>query len=59
MLLKNLSPDNKLELIARLSTSLKTTEHLKDDSWKNLFGAMVLEQSVDDFVDELKRDRLD
>ena len=57
LLLKNLSPDNKLDLIARLSKSLKTTESVADNSWKKLFGAMVLDQSVDNFVDELKRDR--
>lgn len=57
MLLKNLSPDNKLDLIARLSKSLKTTEIKADDSWKSLFGAMILDQSADNFVDELKRER--
>lgn len=57
MLLKNLSPDNKLELIARLSKSMKTTKKTKKDSWKSLFGALVLDQSADEFVEELKKDR--
>ena len=56
-LLKSLSPDNKLELIARLSKSLKTAKKTKNDSWKSLFGAFVLDQSADEFVEELKRDR--
>ena len=56
-LLKNLSPNNKLELISRLSHSLKTTNTKKDTSWKSLFGALVLDQSADEFVIELKRDR--
>lgn len=55
MLLKNLSPNNKLELIAKLSQSMKKTE--KDNSWKSLFGAFELDQSVDDFVADLKNDR--
>jgi len=57
MLLKSLSPDNKLELIARLSKSMKTTKKAKDNSWKSLFGALVLDQSADEFVEELKKDR--
>lgn len=56
-LLRNLSPNNKLELIARLSKSMKTSGTKKDSSWKALFGALVLEQSADEFVEDLKRDR--
>jgi hypothetical protein len=56
-LLRNLSPNNKLELIARLSKSMKTSSVKKDTSWKSLFGALVLEQSADEFVEELKKDR--
>ena len=56
-MLKNLSPDNKLELIARLSKSMKTTNKTKDNSWKSLFGALVLDQSAEDFVEDLKKDR--
>lgn len=57
VLLKNLSPNNKLELIARLSKSMTTTKKTKDNSWKSLFGALVLDQSADEFVEELKKDR--
>lgn len=56
-LLRNLSPNNKLELIARLSKSMKTTKKTKDNSWKSLFGALVIDQSADEFVEELKKDR--
>lgn len=56
-LLKNLSPNSKLELIARLSKSMKTTKKTKDNSWKSLFGALALDQSADEFVEELKKDR--
>lgn len=57
LLLKNLSPHNKLELIARLSKSMTTDKKAKDSSWKSLFGALTLDQSVDEFVGELKKDR--
>ena len=56
-LLKSLSPNSKLELIARLSKSMKTTKKTTDNSWKSLFGALVLDQSADEFVEELKKDR--
>lgn len=56
-LLKNLNPNDKLELIARLSKSMKTTKQVKDNSWKSLFGALVLDQSADEFVEDLKKDR--
>jgi hypothetical protein len=57
-LLKSLSPKNKLELIARLSKSLKTTIKKKPDtSWETLFGSWELDQSADEFVTELKKDR--
>ncbi|HCS19866.1 MAG TPA: hypothetical protein DIW47_04785 [Bacteroidetes bacterium] len=53
-LLKSLSPNNKLELIAKLSNSLKTPKKAKDNSWKLLFGALELDQSADEFVAGLK-----
>ena len=56
-LLKSLSPNNKLELISRLSKSIKTTRKTKDISWKSLFGALELDQTVDDCVEDLKDER--
>ncbi|MFT4094081.1 MAG: hypothetical protein QM640_10605 [Niabella sp.] len=56
-LLKSLSPNNKLELIALLSKSMKTTKKTKDSSWKSLFGALDLDQSADEFAEELKKSR--
>ncbi|NIJ54480.1 hypothetical protein [Dyadobacter arcticus] len=56
-MLKGLSPNNKLELIAKLSKSMKTTKKAEDTSWKMLFGALQLDQSADDFVEDLKKDR--
>lgn len=57
MLLKNLSQDDKLELIGRLSKSMTSTKKAKDNSWKSLFGALILDQSADEFVEGLKKDR--
>ncbi len=59
MLLKSLSPNEKLELIARLSQSLKSKQNVEfdDTAWKSLFGALQLETSVDDFINNLKQER--
>jgi hypothetical protein len=56
-LLRSLSPNNKLELIARLSESMKTTKSKKDTSWEELFGSWELDQSTDEFIEDLKKDR--
>jgi hypothetical protein len=56
-LLRSLSPNNKLELIARLSKSMKTTKAQKDASWEALFGSWELDRTADEFVTELKTDR--
>ncbi|SIS55349.1 hypothetical protein [Belliella pelovolcani] len=56
-LLNGLSPDNKLELISRLSKSLKSEEKKEKVSWKSLFGALKLDQPIDEFLTELKDDR--
>ena len=56
-LLKNLSPNNKLELIAQLTKSIKKIKKIKDNSWKSLFGALVLEEPAEKFVDQMKKDR--
>lgn len=59
MLLKSLSPNEKLELIARLSQSLKSKQKVEVDdmSWKSLFGALQLDSSVDDFINNLNQER--
>ena len=57
-LLKSLSPNNKLELIARLSKSMKTPKKEKKEvTLSSLYGSWVSEQSADEFVEELKKDR--
>lgn len=57
-LLKSLSPNIKLELIARLSKSLKTTAKKQEEvSLSSLYGSWASEQSADELVDELKKAR--
>ena len=56
-LLKNLNADIKLELIAKLSNSMKTTKRIKNDSLKSLYGAFVSKQSADELIDDLKKAR--
>ena len=54
-LLKSLSPNNKLELIARLSKSMKTTKKKeKEISLDALYGSWVSDQTADELVAELK-----
>ena len=56
-LLKNLSPDSKLELIAKLSNSMKTNSQAKNDSWQSLYGAFISKQSADELINDIKKAR--
>ncbi len=60
-LLENLSPDNKLELISKLSDSLKSSkknnENPSDKSLDDLSGAFIFDKSSDDLIKELKESR--
>ena len=57
-LLRNLSPDSKLELITRLSESMKTTKKKKDVSLKSLFGAFDSEKSAETIIAEIRNSRV-
>lgn len=56
-LLKNLNDDSKLELIAKLTSSLKTTKQTKTDSLKSLYGAFVSNLTADQIIADLKKSR--
>jgi len=57
-MVKNLSADVKLELISKISDSLKEpTKERKDDSWKNLFGAWESEESAEEIIEEIRASR--
>jgi hypothetical protein len=60
-LLENLSPDNKLELISKLSDSLKSskkqTEKNSDKSLDDICGAFIFDKSSDELISDLKSNR--
>ena len=56
-LLKNLSQDNKLELIARLSDSMKKNKKPSKRSLNALFGALKTKQSAETLIAEIKTSR--
>ncbi|GGE25728.1 hypothetical protein [Psychroflexus planctonicus] len=56
--LKDLSADAKLELIARLSKSMKTSKKAKKEvSLNSLYGSWESDKSADDIIAELKSAR--
>ena len=56
-LLKNLSPNSKLDLISGLSASLKSGKKNKTSSLKSLAGDFIPEKTADEIVDDLKQAR--
>jgi len=56
-MLSNLSPDSKLELIARLSKSMKSKKKTSSGSLNDLYGSFISEKSADDLIDDLKKAR--
>lgn len=56
-LLNNLSPDSKLELISKLSNSLKGSKKPTNKSIGELFGAFVSIKSADQIISEIKTNR--
>jgi hypothetical protein len=56
-LLNNLSPDSKLELISKLSDSLKGSKKPTDKSIGNLYGAFLSKKSADEIITDLKDSR--
>lgn len=57
-MVKNLSADVKLEIISKITDSLKgTKKEVKDDSWKKLFGAWESEESAEEIIEEIRASR--
>jgi len=56
-LLKNLSLESKLELIKKLSDSLKGSKKTNGKSTKNLYGTFVSKKSADEIIATLKDSR--
>lgn len=57
-LLSNLSPSNKLELISKLTNSVKTDLLNKKSSFKKSFGAFESSKSADEIIEEIRSSRV-
>lgn len=57
-MIKTLSDDVKLDIIAKIKASLVTTKKKQaDDSWKDLFGAFKSNQSAEEIINEIQSSR--
>lgn len=56
-LLNNLSTNNKLELISKLTASVKTDLTTKKSSFKKSFGAFDSKKSAEEIIDEIRNSR--
>ena len=56
--LKNLNPNSKLDLIAKLSQSLKNKDENKDNSLQSLFGAYQSEETAEEMIAGIRKARV-
>lgn len=56
-MLDNLSPSNKLDLISKLTASVKSDITNKKSSFKEAFGAFQSEKSADEIINEIRSSR--
>ncbi len=56
--LKNLNRDNKLDLISKLSQSLKKNDEVADTSLQSLFGAYKSDETADEIIEALRASRV-
>lgn len=57
-LLKNIGQDNKLELIARLSDSMKSKKGKSEYSLQSFLGGFIPEKDADELIKEIKEARI-
>lgn len=57
-LLDNLSTDNKLELILKLTASVKSDLVEKESSFKKAFGAFDSNKSAEEIIEEIRNSRV-
>lgn len=57
-LLENLSPSNKLDLIAKLTASVKTDLISKKTLFKKAFGAFDSKETAEEIIDNIRNSRL-
>lgn len=56
--LKNLNAESKLDLISKLSQSLKNNVNVSETSLQALFGAYKSEETADEIIAELRASRV-
>ena len=56
--LKNLNSNSKLDLISKLSQSLKNNGDVSDTSLQSLFGAYKSEETADKMIAEIRNSRV-
>ena len=56
--LKNLNSDSKLDLISKLSQSLKEGETIPETSLESLFGAYKSDESAEEIIAQLRASRV-
>jgi hypothetical protein len=56
-LLENLSPSTKLELISKLTSSIKSDLKRKRSSFKKAYGAFESDKSAEEIIEELRSSR--
>ena len=57
-LLNNLSTNNKLDLISKLTASVKTDLTNKKSSFKKSFGAFESKKSAEEIIEEIRDSRV-
>lgn len=57
-LLDNLSTTNKLDLIAKLTASVKSDLKPKKSSFKKAFGAFESSKSAEEIIEEIRESRI-
>ncbi len=57
-LLENLSASDKLDLISKLTTSVKTNLINKKSSFKEAFGAFESSKTAEEIIDEIRSSRI-
>jgi hypothetical protein len=57
-LLDNLSTDNQLDLISKLTASVRTDLSNKKSSFKKAFGAFDSKKSAEEIIEEIRNSRV-
>lgn len=56
-LLRNLNADSKIELISKLTQSLKKSENDQETSLESLYGAYKSDETAEDIISQIRSSR--